>query len=100
MSSMPPRVGPYGMLMPNVAGMLSMRIPGQFGTGYGLLGMPGMNPFRGPGAHHPGMQAGRFGQPAPVNQGPGAQMPIARTPFEGQQNPSTIAGLRLLGKKM
>lgn len=96
----PQRVGPYGRALPNVPGMLSMRIPGQFGLGYGVFGMPGMNPLGGPAQALSGMQAGRFGQPQAVNQGPGAQRAQPLSPFEGQRGPNTLARLRMLGKKM
>ena len=99
MMQQPQRIGHYGRALPNVEGLLSMRIPGQFGTGYGLFGMPGMNPFSTLNALS-GQQAMRFGNPAPVNQGMGAQRAQPLTPFEGQQSPATLARLRAFGRAL
>ena len=94
------RVGPYGRALPNVEGMLSMRIPGQFGTGYGLFGTPQMNPFATTLQALSGQQGQRFGSPSPVNQGLGQQRAQPLTPFEGQQAPTALARLRLMGRAL
>ena len=96
----PPRTGPFGRVLPNIEGMLSMRIPGQFGTGYGMFGLAHWNPFAPQLQALSGMQKHRFGQPLPVNQGQGAQRAQPLSPFEGQRGPNTLARLRMMGKKM